>query len=143
MASYRPDPRILDLGPDFYDSVEPAKFPKALPRFLNDRWAGRVGLALDAGGWEAHFARFEQLPDNLTEPLALKYHGHQFRVYNPEIGDGRGFTFAQPMPHAAMGKQFEHTATVLLFDRGGRFIGTITPDEPDDSAVASMKALIG
>jgi uncharacterized protein YdiU (UPF0061 family) len=95
MASYRPDPRILDLGPDFYDSVEPAKFPKALPRFLNDRWAGRVGLALDAGGWEAHFARFEPLPDNLTQPLALKYHGHQFRVYNPEIGDGRGFTFAQ------------------------------------------------
>ena len=51
--------------------------------------------------------------------------------------------FAQPMPHAAMGKQFEHTATVLLFDRGGRFIGTITPDEPDQSAVASIKALIG
>jgi protein SCO1/2 len=51
--------------------------------------------------------------------------------------------FAQPMPHAAMGKQFEHTATVLLFDRGGRFIGTITPDEPDQSAIASMKALIG
>ena len=51
--------------------------------------------------------------------------------------------FAQPMPHAAMGKQFEHTATVLLFDRGGQFIGTITPDEPDESAVASMKALIG
>jgi uncharacterized protein YdiU (UPF0061 family) len=27
--------------------------------------------------------------------LALRYHGHQFRVYNPDIGDGRGFTFAQ------------------------------------------------
>ena len=51
--------------------------------------------------------------------------------------------FAQPIPHAAMGKQFEHTATVLLFDRGGKFIGTITPDEPDDGAIASMKALIG
>jgi protein SCO1/2 len=51
--------------------------------------------------------------------------------------------FAQPMPHAAMGKQFEHTATVLLFDRGGEFVGTITPTEPDDSAIASMKALIG
>ena len=25
----------------------------------------------------------------------MKYHGHQFRVYNPEIGDGRGFTIAQ------------------------------------------------
>jgi uncharacterized protein YdiU (UPF0061 family) len=27
--------------------------------------------------------------------LALRYHGHQFRVYNPDIGDGRGFLFAQ------------------------------------------------
>ena len=25
----------------------------------------------------------------------MKYHGHQFRVYNPNIGDGRGFTIAQ------------------------------------------------
>ena len=31
------------------------------------------------------------MPDNLQQPLALRYHGHQFRVYNPEIGDGRGF----------------------------------------------------
>jgi uncharacterized protein YdiU (UPF0061 family) len=95
VASYRPDPKILDLGPDFYDPVEPAKFPKAIPRFLNTRWAERVGLDLDAAGWEAHFCRFEPLPDNLKQPLALRYHGHQFRVYNPEIGDGRGFTFAQ------------------------------------------------
>ena len=35
------------------------------------------------------------LPDNLPQPLALRYHGHQFRNYNPEIGDGRGFLFAQ------------------------------------------------
>src|SRR3954469_14117134 len=25
----------------------------------------------------------------------MRYHGHQFRVYNPELGDGRGFLFAQ------------------------------------------------
>ena len=25
----------------------------------------------------------------------MRYHGHQFGVYNPEIGDGRGFLFAQ------------------------------------------------
>src|SRR4051812_23500913 len=95
MALYRPDPKILTLGADFYDPVEPAKFPKAIPRFLNVRWAKRVGLDLDAAQWEAHFCRFEPLADNLSQPLALRYHGHQFRVYNPEIGDGRGFTFAQ------------------------------------------------
>jgi uncharacterized protein YdiU (UPF0061 family) len=93
---YRPDPRILELGPQFYDAVEPARFPTAIPRFLNRRWAERVGLTdLLADRWEAHFHRFEPLPDNLPEPLALRYHGHQFRSYNPQIGDGRGFLFAQ------------------------------------------------
>jgi uncharacterized protein YdiU (UPF0061 family) len=95
VADYRPDPRILLLGPDFYDVVEPAPFPQCTPRFINTRWAERVGLELDDDRWAAHFCRFEPLPENLTQPLALRYHGHQFRVYNPEIGDGRGFTFAQ------------------------------------------------
>ncbi len=43
----------------------------------------------------SHFCRFEPIAGNLPEPLALRYHGHQFRVYNPDIGDGRGFLFAQ------------------------------------------------
>jgi len=93
--NYRPDPAILELGPDFFDAVEPAAFPKCTPRFLNERWAGRVGLELTGEQWDAHFCRFQPLPDNLNEALALRYHGHQFRSYNPEIGDGRGFTFAQ------------------------------------------------
>ena len=84
---------MLDLGEAFYDEVKPADFPAAIPRFLNRRWAERVGLG-DVD-WERRFARFEPLPGNLPRPLALRYHGHQFRVYNPEIGDGRGFLFAQ------------------------------------------------
>jgi len=95
MTRYRPDPKILTLGPDFYDVVEPAPFPRCVPRFLNDNWAERVGLEFDEIDWVRHFCRFEPMPDNLKRPLALRYHGHQFRVYNPEIGDGRGFTFAQ------------------------------------------------
>jgi protein SCO1/2 len=47
--------------------------------------------------------------------------------------------FAEPVPHAAMGKEMEHTATVLLFDRAGQFVATIAPDEPDASALAKMK----
>jgi protein SCO1/2 len=50
--------------------------------------------------------------------------------------------FAQPMPHAAMGKEMEHTATVLLFDRAGKFVATIAPGEPDASALAKLKALV-
>jgi uncharacterized protein YdiU (UPF0061 family) len=92
---YRPDPAVLSLGPDFFDPVEPARFPKCLRRFANERWAERVGLQLTGEQWAAHFCRFDPLPANLPQPLALRYHGHQFRVYNPDIGDGRGFTFAQ------------------------------------------------
>ena len=95
MSSYLPDPAILELGPDFYDAVEPASFPDCIPRFLNERWAARIGLDLEERSWVRHFCRFEPLPGNLPQPLALRYHGHQFRVYNHEIGDGRGFTFAQ------------------------------------------------
>ena len=95
-ASYRADPAILELGDPFYDAVEAADFPRTHLRFRNDRWAAAVGLAdLPDDSWIRHFGRFEPLPGNLTEPLALRYHGHQFRVYNPDIGDGRGFLFAQ------------------------------------------------
>ncbi|HEY0130618.1 MAG TPA: YdiU family protein [Allosphingosinicella sp.] len=95
-ATYRADPAILDLGDAFYDPVEAADFPQTLLRFRNDRWAPAVGLeALGVEEWLRHFGRFEPLPDNLPRPLALRYHGHQFRVYNPDIGDGRGFLFAQ------------------------------------------------
>ena len=92
---YRPDPKILGLGAEFYDAVEPARFPSCIRRFLNERWAKRINLEFDDQQSVRHLCRFEPLPENLTLPLALRYHGHQFRVYNPEIGDGRGFTFAQ------------------------------------------------
>ena len=96
MNDYRADARILELGGDFYDAVHPVSFPTCVPRFFNERWAERLGLGmLDEQERTAHFCRFEPLPDNLPEPLALRYHGHQFRVYNPDIGDGRGFLFAQ------------------------------------------------
>jgi len=94
--SYRPDVRILELGEGFHDAVRAADFPLCTPRFLNRQAAETVGLgALTDEEWAAHFCRFEPLADNLKQPFALRYHGHQFRVYNPDIGDGRGFLFAQ------------------------------------------------
>jgi serine/tyrosine/threonine adenylyltransferase len=95
-AGYRPSLAILELGDGFYDVVAPAKFPGHVRRFRNQRWAAKVGLdSLDDGEWKRHFAAFESLPANLPERLALRYHGHQFRSYNPHLGDGRGFLHAQ------------------------------------------------
>ncbi len=95
-SPYRPDPQIASLGEKIGDPVRAANFPETILRFRNDRWAATVGLdGYDDAAWVGHFGRFEPLPDNMPEPLALRYHGHQFRVYNPDIGDGRGFLFAQ------------------------------------------------
>ena len=95
-SDFRPA-RVHDqLGDAFYDRVQPARFPAHLLRFRNEDWARRVGLeSLSEAQWIAHFGRFEPLPGSLPELLALRYHGHQFRSYNPDLGDGRGFLFAQ------------------------------------------------
>src|SRR3990167_41691 len=95
-AAYRPDPRFMQLGPEFADTVTAADFPETVLRHRNQRAAESVGLsALTDDEWVAHFGRFQPLPDNQPGPLAMRYHGHQFRTYNPDLGDGRGFLFAQ------------------------------------------------
>lgn len=94
--SYQPATTFLELGDGFADAVKAADFPETTIRYRNDRAAKTVGLdGLTDEEWIRHFGRFEPLPGTLTEPLAQRYHGHQFRHYNPEIGDGRGFLFAQ------------------------------------------------
>lgn len=94
--AYTPAPLFAKLGPDFADPVAAARFPQLKLRRRNQAWAARVGLgALTDDEWTAHFGRFEPLAGNMNAPLAMRYHGHQFRVYNPDIGDGRGFLYGQ------------------------------------------------
>lgn len=105
---------ILSLPERFYDRVQAAKFPQHILRFRNDKAAQYVGLKdLSDDDWIAHFGRFEPLPNNLLAPLALRYHGHQFRSYNPHLGDGRGFLFAQ----------FYNASTEQLLDLGTKGTG--------------------
>ncbi|QUT04259.1 YdiU family protein [Sphingobium phenoxybenzoativorans] len=95
-SKFRPETLITGLGDSFADPVAAADFPQTILRFRNDRHAATVGLAdLSDEEWIAHFGRFRPLSGSLPQPLALRYHGHQFQVYNPDIGDGRGFLFAQ------------------------------------------------
>ena len=93
---YRPETRHENLGEAFFDPVRAAEFPQHILRFRNHRQAARVGLdALTDAEWIDHFGRFMPLPGAQRHPLALRYHGHQFQSYNPDLGDGRGFLFAQ------------------------------------------------
>lgn len=95
-SSYRPEKAILELDGRFHAPVDPADFPQHITRWRNQRWADEVGLgALGDAEWIEHFGKFAPLQGSLDRPLALAYHGHQFQVYNPQIGDGRGFLFAQ------------------------------------------------
>jgi uncharacterized protein YdiU (UPF0061 family) len=87
---------IQEVADFLADPVQAADFPETILRFRNDRAVAEIGLeSLSDQDWLRHFGRFTPVAGNLPEPLALRYHGHQFRVYNPEIGDGRGFLFAQ------------------------------------------------
>ena len=93
---WRPRRSHAELGPAFYDAVQPAAFPELVLRYRNQRAAASVGLdGLSDAEWIGHFGRFEPLPGSFEQPLALRYHGHQFRSYNPDLGDGRGFLYAQ------------------------------------------------
>jgi len=95
-SNYHPVTAIGEIADFIADPVAPADFPQNILRFRNDRAAATVGLdGLDDAAWLAHFGRFEPLPGAQPQPLALRYHGHQFRHYNPDLGDGRGFLFAQ------------------------------------------------
>jgi uncharacterized protein YdiU (UPF0061 family) len=120
-SAYHADPRFQalwsgPLGHEFADAVAPADFPARILRFRNLRAAGTVGLeGLDDAEWITHFARFETLPANQAQPLAMRYHGHQFRTYNPDLGDGRGFLFAQLREAGAAGR---------LLDLGTKGSGT-------------------
>lgn len=78
---------ILQLGPAFYDEVTPAVFPMHKLRYQNP------DIVFDYP--VQNLANFNPLPANLNTPLALRYHGHQFQHYNPDLGDGRGFLYAQ------------------------------------------------
>ncbi|MBO9582249.1 MAG: YdiU family protein [Sphingobium sp.] len=102
--NYRPEKAIDEIADFIADPVVPADFPQTVLRFRNDRAAATVGLAnLSDAEWIAYFGRFEPLPDGQPGPLALRYHGHQFRVYNADLGDGRGFTYAQLRESRAAG----------------------------------------
>lgn len=87
---------IASIADFIADPVAAATFPEHRLRWRGDRAADSIALgALSDAQWIDHFGRFAPLPANLPHPLALRYHGHQFGHYNPDLGDGRGFLFAQ------------------------------------------------
>ena len=49
--------------------------------------------------------------------------------------------FSQKVPDEGGGYSVDHTASVLLFDRAGKFVATISPEEGDAAALAKLKRI--
>ena len=62
-------------------------------------------------------------------PAQISQVKKQFGIYSRKVPDQSG------------GFSVDHTATVLLFDRNGRFTGTISPEESDNAALAKLRRI--
>jgi len=81
--------RYLELPDSFYTRVTPTPLKDGRLVCFNAPLAEAMGFrATDPSDWTGVGSGTELLDG--MDPVAMKYTGHQFGVYNPELGDGRG-----------------------------------------------------
>ena len=120
------------LGENFFARVTAAQFNSLTKRYRNQDAAKDVSLdTLSDEQWQSYFGAFTPFPDSFKTPLALCYHGHQFGIYNPEIGDGRGFLYAQ----------LREDTTNRLLDLGTKGSGT-TPFSRSGDGRLTLKGAV-
>ncbi len=79
-----------------FSQTAPTGFARPHLVSFNPEVAALLDLAPEASQEQAfadYFGGKRLLPG--SEPLAMKYTGHQFGVYNPELGDGRGLLLGE------------------------------------------------
>lgn len=84
------------LPNSLYTAVQPAGFARPFTVAFNPEVADLLDLdpeCLHNPDFPLYFSGQKLLPG--SEPLAMKYTGHQFGVYNPELGDGRGLLLGE------------------------------------------------
>jgi protein SCO1/2 len=62
-------------------------------------------------------------------PAQVEQVKKSFGIYSQKVDDGEG------------GYTVDHTATVLLFGKDGKFVATIAPDEGDEAALGKLKRI--
>lgn len=86
---FRIEHRYLELPSNFYSRVQPTPLKGARMVCFNHDLAKDMGIHSDnPDDWTAIGAGTELLEG--MDPVAMKYTGHQFGMYNPDLGDGRG-----------------------------------------------------
>lgn len=88
--------QFINLDPQFFQAKTPD--PVAEPYLVN--FNPEVAELLDLDPKEADGPDFSNFlsgnkPINGAQPLAMAYTGHQFGVYNPRLGDGRGLLLGE------------------------------------------------
>lgn len=81
--------RYLELPDSFYSRVSPT--PLTAPRVacFNHDLARSMGFHVNNEQDWAAVGGGQELLEGM-DPVAMKYTGHQFGMYNPDLGDGRG-----------------------------------------------------
>ena len=121
-----------ELGKNFFTKVTAANFHTLIQRYRNQEAAETVSLNhLPDDKWRSYFGLFVPFPNSFKMPLALCYHGHQFGIYNSEIGDGRGFLYAQ----------LKENETNRLLDLGTKGSGT-TPFSRSGDGRLTLKGAV-
>lgn len=88
-TGFRIEHRYLELPDSFYTRVQPKPLTNARMVTFNHELARQMGFHVSsAEEWTGIGAGTELLEG--MDPVAMKYTGHQFGMYNPELGDGRG-----------------------------------------------------
>ncbi|HTN33376.1 MAG TPA: YdiU family protein [Marinobacter sp.] len=86
---FRVEHQYLQLPESFYTRVQPSPLRDAKMVCFNHKLAETMGFqAYSEDDWTQIGAGAELLEG--MDPIAMKYTGHQFGIYNPELGDGRG-----------------------------------------------------
>ncbi|GAB2656442.1 protein adenylyltransferase SelO [Vibrio panuliri] len=87
--------RFAQLPQSFFTLVNPQPLENARWIIWNSQLADKFGFPTDVpqNALKQQLCG-ETVPDHFT-PLAMKYAGHQFGVYNPDLGDGRGLLLCE------------------------------------------------
>ncbi|MCY0967142.1 protein adenylyltransferase SelO [Parathalassolituus penaei] len=96
LADIRLDSHYRQLPDHLYHEVGPEPLPD--PRIISTNHKVAEQLGIDPCSLDpqllAQWLGGHQLPPG-SNPLAMKYAGHQFGVYNPQLGDGRGLLLGE------------------------------------------------
>ncbi|MBE0487280.1 YdiU family protein [Marinobacter sp.] len=88
-STFKVEHRYLELPNSFYTRVQPTPLSGPTMVCFNHKLATQLGFHVqNEADWAKVGAGLELLDG--MDPVAMKYTGHQFGVYNPELGDGRG-----------------------------------------------------